>query len=67
MPDASRETQPLKRLKTAMGSYWKKLAWIWVWRHVPLGFGAILRSRWVWRRVGLGLRRVGLGSAPPRP
>ena len=29
--------KPLKRLKTAMGSYWKKLAWIWVWRHVGLG------------------------------
>jgi hypothetical protein len=22
----------LKRPKTAMGAYWKKLAWIWVWR-----------------------------------
>jgi hypothetical protein len=27
----------LKRLKTAMGGYWKKLAWIWVWRHSRLG------------------------------
>ena len=38
----------LKRLKTAMGSYWKKLAWIWVWR----------TSAWVWRRS------VGVGAAP---
>jgi hypothetical protein len=29
--------KPLKKLKTAMGGYWKKLAWIWVWRHVRLG------------------------------
>ena len=37
--NASCETggKRLKRLKTAMGSYWKKLAWIWVWRHVGLG------------------------------
>jgi hypothetical protein len=27
----------LKRLGTAMGRYWKKLAWIWVWRHSSLG------------------------------
>jgi hypothetical protein len=26
--------KPLKRRKTAMGSHWKKLAWIWVWRYV---------------------------------
>ena len=47
-PESRREAaKPLKRLKTAIGSYWKKLAWIWVWRHVclglaphPLGFGA---------------------------
>jgi hypothetical protein len=43
--------KPLKRLKTAMGSYWKKLAWIWVWRHVGLGlaprpFGAGAASAW---------------------
>jgi hypothetical protein len=29
--------QRLKRLKTTMGSDWKKLAWIWVWRHIGLG------------------------------
>jgi hypothetical protein len=36
-----------------MGGYWKKLAWIWVWRHVglclaprPLGIdGAMLQTR----------------------
>jgi hypothetical protein len=33
MPDASEcllrwVAKPLKRLKTAMGSYWRKLAWI---------------------------------------
>ena len=32
-----------------MGSYWKKLAWIWVWRHV---------------RLGLAPRRLGVGAAP---
>jgi hypothetical protein len=43
MPDASCQgAKPLKRLKTAMGSYWKKLAWIWVWR----------QSAWVWRQLG---------------
>jgi hypothetical protein len=51
MPIA-RAAKPLKRLKTAMGSYWKNLAWI--------GFGAT--SAWVWRHVGLGLapRRLGI-------
>jgi hypothetical protein len=34
-----------------MGSYWKKLAWIWVWRHVRLGlapcpFGAGAAAAW---------------------
>ena len=38
--------KPLKRHKTAMGSYWKKLAWIWVWRHVRLGLAP--------RRLGAG-------------
>jgi hypothetical protein len=38
----------LKRLKKAMGSYWKKLAWIWVWRHV---------------RLGLAPRPLGVGAA----
>jgi len=33
----ARASKCLKRLKTAMGSYWKKLEWIWVWRHVGLG------------------------------
>src|SRR5271155_565526 len=36
----ARAAKRLKRLKTAMGSYWKKLAWIWVWRHVGLGLGS---------------------------
>src|SRR5580658_2988635 len=41
----------LKTLKTAMGGYWKKLAWIWVWRHVRLGlaprpFGVGAASVW---------------------
>jgi hypothetical protein len=38
-----------------MGAYWKKLGWIWVWRHVrlglaprPLGVGAT--SAWGSRR-----------------
>ena len=49
----ARAAKPLKRLKTAMGAYWKKLAWIWIWRHVALG----LR-----RHVGSGLapRRLGI-------
>jgi hypothetical protein len=38
----------LKKLKTAMGGYWKKLAWIWVWRHV---------------RLGLAPRPLGVGAA----
>jgi hypothetical protein len=42
--------KPLKTLKTAMGSYWKKLAWIWVWRH---------------SRLGLAPYRLGAGAAPP--
>jgi hypothetical protein len=41
----------LKRLKIAMSNSWKKLAWIWVWRHVGLGlaprpFGARAASSW---------------------
>jgi hypothetical protein len=36
MPLAS-AAKRLKRLKTAMGGCWKKLAWIWVWRHSRLG------------------------------
>jgi hypothetical protein len=43
--------KPLKRLKTAMGGYWKKLAWIWVWRHV---------------RLGLAPRPFGIGGASAR-
>jgi hypothetical protein len=35
-----------------MGSYWKKLAWIWVWRHVGLGLAHI--------RLGLAPRRLGV-------
>jgi hypothetical protein len=48
----ARAAKPLKRLKTAICAYWKNLAWIWIWRHVGLG----------WRRVGLGLapRRLGI-------
>ena len=45
----ARAAKRLKRLKTAMGSYWKKLAWIWVWRHV---------------RLGLAPRPFGVGAAP---
>jgi hypothetical protein len=50
-PVTARAAKPLKRLKTAMGSYWKKLAWIWVWRHVGLGlaprpFGVGATSAW---------------------
>jgi hypothetical protein len=29
--------KPLKRLKTAMGGYWKKLAWVWVGAASGLG------------------------------
>ena len=45
----------MKRLKTAMGGYWKKLAWIWVWRRIRLG----------WRHVDLGLapRRFGIDGS----
>jgi hypothetical protein len=47
----ARAAKPLKRLKTAMGGYWKKLAWIWVWRHSRLGlapcpFGARAAKAW---------------------
>jgi hypothetical protein len=54
--------KPLKRLKTAMGSYWKKLAWIWVWRHVGLGLAP--------RRLGIGTmsawgRRHGRAASEP--
>jgi hypothetical protein len=37
----ARAAKPLKRLKTAMGSSWKKLAWIWVWRHSRLGLAPL--------------------------
>jgi hypothetical protein len=37
----ARAAKCLKRLKTAMGSYWKKLVWIWVWRHVGLGLATV--------------------------
>jgi len=33
----ARAAKPLKRLKTTMGSYCEKLAWIWDRRHVRLG------------------------------
>jgi len=33
----ARAAKRLKWLKTAMGGYWKKLAWIWVWRRIRLG------------------------------
>ena len=51
----ARAAKRLKRLKTAMGSYWKNLAWIWVWRHVGLGlaprpFGVGAPSIWGRRR-----------------
>jgi hypothetical protein len=36
-PITREAAKPLKRLKTAMGSYWKKLAWVWVSRHAGLG------------------------------
>jgi hypothetical protein len=37
-PEAPIEIRkPLKKLKTAMGVYWQKLDWIWVWRRFPLG------------------------------
>jgi hypothetical protein len=44
--------KPLKKLKTAMGGYWKKLAWIWVWRHSRLGLaprplGARAAPTWI--------------------
>jgi hypothetical protein len=49
----ARAAKPLKRVKTAMGSYWKKLAWIWVWRHSRLGsalhpLGLDATSAWGW-------------------
>jgi hypothetical protein len=31
----------LKRIKTAIGSYWKELTWIWVLRHVGLGLAPL--------------------------
>jgi hypothetical protein len=46
----------LKSLKTAMGSYWKKLTWIWVWRHSRLGLAP--------RRLGFGATPVWAGAAP---
>jgi len=47
----ARAAKRMKRLKTAMGSYWKKLAWIWLWRHVGLGLAP--------RRLGVAPRRLG--------
>ena len=41
-----RPAKPLKTFKTAMGISWKKLAWIWGWRHVRLGLAP--------RRLGVG-------------
>jgi len=29
--------QASEKAQNGNGSYWKKLAWIWVWRHVRLG------------------------------
>ena len=46
----ARAAKRLKRLKTAMGGSWKKLAWIWVRRHV---------------RLGLAPRRLGIDGAMP--
>jgi hypothetical protein len=56
----ARAAKRLKRLKTAMGGYWKKLAWIWVWRHSAWGRR---HSAWGWRHVGLGLAPPRLGRA----
>ncbi len=44
--------KPLKRLKRALGSYWKS------WH----GFAFGATSAWGWRHVDLGWRCVGLGS-----
>ena len=62
--ESARAAKSLKRLKTAMGSYWKKLAWIWVWRHsrlglapLPLGVGAASASGR--RHAAWGRRRPG--------
>ena len=35
-----------------MGGYWKKLAWIWVWRHVRLGLAPL--------PLGVAPRRLGI-------
>jgi hypothetical protein len=44
----ARTAKRLKTLRSAMGSYWKKSAWIWVWRH---------------SRLGLAPRPFGVGAA----
>jgi hypothetical protein len=49
--ESARAAKLLKRLKMAMEGYWKKLAWIWVRRHV---------------RLGLARRPFGVGAAPSR-
>jgi hypothetical protein len=53
----ARAAKPLKRLKTTMGSYWKKLAWIWVWRHVGLGLALC--------SLGVGAASAGIDGTMP--
>jgi hypothetical protein len=62
--------KPLKRLKMAIISSWKKLAWIWVWRHIGLGlapcpFAVGDAPAWGsrWRRLGVTMIRVTLKIA----
>jgi hypothetical protein len=51
----ARAAKRLKRLKMAMGSYWKKIGMDLGLAPRPLGFGAT--SVWAWRHAGLGSAR----------
>jgi hypothetical protein len=43
-PDASCESgQAIEKAQNVMGGYWKKLAWIWLWRRSRVGLAAHAR------------------------
>jgi hypothetical protein len=49
-PDASCESgQAIEKAQNVMGGYWKKLAWIWLWRRSRVGLAPT--PAWVWRHV----------------
>jgi hypothetical protein len=67
----ARAAKALKGLNTARGSYWKKLAWIWVRRHVGwgrrhVGLGSAPRPRCLGTVAASALSSYGEAKADPQ-